>query len=132
MHNKSEGTLEFTNLLFIPKTAPFDLFDPERKTKINLYINRVFISNDLDGVIPTWLRFIKGILDTTSLDLNVSREMVQNNPVLKKISKSLTKRVLSELKKRLKKDEENYNAFWGQFGKVLKEGLYEDLSLIHI
>ena len=128
LHNKSEGTLEFTNLLFIPKTAPFDLFDPERKTKINLYINRVFISNDLDGVIPTWLRFIKGILDTTSLDLNVSREMVQNNPVLKKISKSLTKRVLSELKKRLKKDEETYDAFWEQFGKVLKEGLYEDIE----
>ena len=128
LHNKSEGTLEFTNLLFIPKTAPFDLFDPERKTKINLYINRVFISNDLEGVIPTWLRFIKGILDTTSLDLNVSREMVQNNPVLKKISKSLTKRVLSELKKRLKKDEIEYDAFWEQFGKVLKEGLYEDIE----
>ena len=128
LHNKSEGTLEFTNLLFIPKTAPFDLFDPERKTKINLYINRVFISNDLEGVIPTWLRFIKGILDTTSLDLNVSREMVQNNPVLKKISKSLTKRVLSELKKRLKKDEIAYDAFWEQFGKVLKEGLYEDIE----
>ena len=128
LHNKSEGTLEFTNLLFIPKTAPFDLFDPERKTKINLYINRVFISNDLEGVIPTWLRFIKGILDTTSLDLNVSREMVQNNPVLKKISKSLTKRVLTELKKRLKKDEVAYDAFWEQFGKVLKEGLYEDIE----
>ena len=128
LHNKSEGTLEFTNLLFIPKTAPFDLFDPERKTKINLYINRVFISNDLEGVIPTWLRFIKGILDTSSLDLNVSREMVQNNPVLKKISKSLTKRVLSELKKRLKKDEVAYDAFWEQFGKVLKEGLYEDIE----
>ena len=128
LHNKSEGTLEFTNLLFIPKTAPFDLFDPERKTKINLYINRVFISNDMEGVIPTWLRFIKGILDTTSLDLNVSREMVQNNPVLKKISKSLTKRVLSELKKRLKKDEVAYDAFWEQFGKVLKEGLYEDIE----
>jgi len=128
LHNKSEGTLEFSNLLFIPKTAPFDLFDPERKTKINLYINRVFISNDLEGVIPTWLRFIKGILDTTSLDLNVSREMVQNNPVLKKISKSLTKRVLSELKKRLKKDEVAYDAFWEQFGKVLKEGLYEDIE----
>ena len=128
LHNKSEGTLEFTNLLFIPKTAPFDLFDPERKTKINLYINRVFISNDLEGVIPSWLRFIKGILDTTSLDLNVSREMVQNNPVLKKISKSLTKRVLSELKKRLKKDEVAYDAFWEQFGKVLKEGLYEDIE----
>ena len=128
LHNKSEGTLEFTNLLFIPKTAPFDLFDPERKTKINLYINRVFISNDLEGVIPTWLRFIKGILDTSSLDLNVSREMVQNNPVLKKISKSLTKRVLSELKKRLKKDAVAYDAFWEQFGKVLKEGLYEDIE----
>ena len=128
LHNKSEDTLEFTNILFIPKTAPFDLFDPERKTKINLYINRVFISNDLEGVIPTWLRFIKGILDTTSLDLNVSREMVQNNPVLKKISKSLTKRVLSELKKRLKKDEVAYDAFWEQFGKVLKEGLYEDIE----
>ena len=128
LHNKSEGTLEFTNLLFIPQTAPFDLFDPERKTKINLYINRVFISNDLEGVIPTWLRFIKGILDTSSLDLNVSREMVQNNPVLKKISKSLTKRVLSELKKRLKKDEVAYDAFWEQFGKVLKEGLYEDIE----
>ena len=128
LHNKSEGTLEFTNLLFIPKTAPFDLFDPERKTKVNLYINRVFISNDLEGVIPTWLRFIKGILDTSSLDLNVSREMVQNNPVLKKISKSLTKRVLSELKKRLKKDEVAYDAFWEQFGKVLKEGLYEDIE----
>ena len=128
LHNKSEGTLEFTNLLFIPKTAPFDLFDPERKTKINLYINRDIISNDLEGVIPTWLRFIKGILDTTSLDLNVSREMVQNNPVLKKISKSLTKRVLSELKKRLKKDEVAYDAFWEQFGKVLKEGLYEDIE----
>ena len=128
LHNKSEGTLEFTNLLFMPKTAPFDLFDPERKTKVNLYINRVFISNDLEGVIPTWLRFIKGILDTSSLDLNVSREMVQNNPVLKKISKSLTKRVLSELKKRLKKDEVAYDAFWEQFGKVLKEGLYEDIE----
>ena len=126
LHNKTEGSIDFTNLLYIPKTAPFDLFEPERKTKINLYINRVFISQDVDGVIPTWLRFVKGILDTTSLDLNVSREMVQNSPVIKKISKSVTKRILSELKKKLKKDEAGYDTFWEQFGKVLKEGLYED------
>ena len=126
LHNKTEGSIDFTNLLYIPKTAPFDLFEPERKTKVNLYINRVFISQDVDGVIPTWLRFVKGILDTTSLDLNVSREMVQNSPVIKKISKSVTKRILSELKKKLKKDEAGYDTFWGQFGKVLKEGLYED------
>ena len=126
LHNKTEGSIDFTNLLYIPKTAPFDLFEPERKTKVSLYINRVFISQDVDGVIPTWLRFVKGILDTTSLDLNVSREMVQNSPVIKKISKSVTKRILSELKKKLKKDEAGYDTFWGQFGKVLKEGLYED------
>ena len=126
IHNKTEGSIDFTNLLYVPKTAPFDLFEPERKTKVGLYINRVFISQDVDGIIPTWLRFVKGILDTTSLDLNVSREMVQNSPVIKKISKSLTKRVLSELKKKMKKDKEGYDAFWDQFGKVLKEGLYED------
>lgn len=128
LHNKTEGSIDFTNLLYIPKTAPFDLFEPERKTKVSLYINRVFISQDVDGVIPTWLRFVKGILDTTSLDLNVSREMVQNSPVIKKISKSVTKRILSELKKKLKKDEAGYDAFWEQFGKVLKEGLYEDFE----
>ena len=128
LHNKTEGSIDFTNLLFVPTTAPFDLFEPERKTKVSLYINRVFISQDVDGIIPTWLRFVKGILDTTSLDLNVSREMVQNSPVIKKISKSVTKKVLSELKKKLKKDEAEYDAFWEQFGKVLKEGLYEDFE----
>ena len=128
LHNRTEGSLDFTNLLFIPKTAPFDLFEPERKTKVSLYINRVFISEDVDGIIPSWLRFVKGILDTTSLDLNVSREMVQSSPVIKKISKSVTKRILSELKKKMKKDDVNYDAFWNQFGKVLKEGLYEDFE----
>jgi len=126
IHNKTEGSIDFTNLLFIPKTAPFDLFEPERKTRLSLYINRVFISKDIDGLIPTWLRFVQGILDTTSLDLNVSRELVQNSPVLRKISKSITKKVLSELKKNLKKDPKEYDAFWSQFGKVIKEGLYED------
>ncbi len=128
LHNRTEGSIDFTNLLFIPKTAPFDLFEPERKAKVSLYINRVFISQDVDSIIPSWLRFVKGVLDTTSLDLNVSREMVQSSPVIKKISKSVTKRILSELKKKMKKDDVNYDAFWGQFGKVLKEGLYEDFE----
>jgi len=128
LHNKTEGSIDFTNLLFVPKTAPFDLFEPERKTKVSLYINRVFISQDVNGMVPTWLRFVKGILDTTSLDLNVSREMVQNSPVIRKISKSVTKKVLSELKKKRKKDEAEYDAFWEQFGKVIKEGLYEDFE----
>jgi molecular chaperone HtpG len=128
LHNRTEGSIDFTNLLFIPKTAPFDLFEPERKAKVSLYINRVFISQDVNGIIPSWLRFVKGVLDTTSLDLNVSREMVQSSPVIQKISKSVTKRILSELKKKMKKDDVNYDAFWGQFGKVLKEGLYEDFE----
>ena len=126
IHNKTEGAIDFTNLLFIPKTAPFDLYEPERKTRLSLYINRVFISKDIDGLIPTWLRFVQGILDTSSLDLNVSRELVQNSPILKKIAKSITKRIVSELKKKLKKDNIEYDAFWSQFGKVIKEGLYED------
>lgn len=128
LHNKSEGTLEFTNLLFVPTQAPFDLFEPEKKTNISLYINRVFITDEIQDVIPTWLRFVKGILDTSSLDLNVSREMVQNSPVLKKISKAIAKRVISGLKKKLTKEEEAYDAFWGNFGKVIKEGLYEDFE----
>ena len=104
LHNRSEGTLEFTNLLFLPSNAPFDLFDPERKSKLNLYINRVFITNDLDAILPKWLRFVQGVLDTSSLDLNVSRELVQSSPVLGKIKKAITKRVISELKKAMKKD----------------------------
>ena len=128
LHNRSEGTLEFTNLLFVPSRAPFDLYDPERKSKLSLYINRVFITNDLDAVLPKWLRFVQGILDTTSLDLNVSRELVQSSPVLGKIKKAITKRVIGELKKKLKNDAEGYDAFWTQFGRVIKEGLYEDFE----
>lgn len=128
LHNKAEGTLEFTNLLFVPSRAPFDLYDPERKSKLNLYINRVFITNDLDTILPKWLRFVQGVLDTTSLDLNVSRELVQSSPVLGKIKKVITKRIIGELKKKLKKDPQAYDAFWEQFGKVIKEGLYEDFE----
>lgn len=128
LHNKSEGTLEFTNLLFVPSKAPFDLFDPERKSKLNLYINRVFITNELETLLPKWLRFVQGVLDTTSLDLNVSRELVQSSPVLGKIKKAITKRIIGELKKKLKKDAVAYDEFWVQFGKVIKEGLYEDFE----
>ncbi len=128
LHNRSEGTLEFTNLLFVPSRAPFDLYDPERKSKLSLYINRVFITNELDAVLPKWLRFVQGILDTTSLDLNVSRELVQSSPVLSKIKKAIIKRVIGELKKKLKNDTEGYDAFWAQFGRVIKEGLYEDFE----
>jgi molecular chaperone HtpG len=128
LHNRSEGTLEFTNLLFVPSSAPFDLFDPERKSKLNLYINRVFITNDLDAILPKWLRFVQGVLDTSSLDLNVSRELIQSSPFVGKIKKAITKRVISELKKAMKKDPKAYDAFWEQFGKVLKEGLYEDID----
>ena len=128
LHNKAEGTLEFTNLLFVPSRAPFDLYDPERKSKLNLYINRVFITNDLDTILPKWLRFVQGVLDTSSLDLNVSRELVQSSPVLGKIKKVIIKRILGELKKKLKKDPKAYDAFWEQFGKVIKEGLYEDFE----
>ena len=126
MHNKAEGAVEFTNLLFLPSQKPFDLFDPERKTKVQLYVNRVFITDELKDLIPEWLRFVRGIIDTASLDLNVSREMLQHNATLLKIRKAVTKRVLSELAKKVKKDPQEYEAFWANFGRVLKEGIYED------
>lgn len=126
LHNKAEGAVEFTNLLFLPSQKPFDLFDPERKTKVQLYVNRVFITDELKDLIPEWLRFVRGIIDTASLDLNVSREMLQHNATLLKIRKAVTKRVLSELGKKVKKDPQAYEAFWANFGRVLKEGIYED------
>ena len=126
LHNKAEGAVEFTNLLFLPSQKPFDLFDPERKTKVQLYVNRVFITDELKDLIPEWLRFVRGIIDTASLDLNVSREMLQHNATLLKIRKAVTKRVLSELAKKVKKDAQAYEAFWANFGRVLKEGIYED------
>ena len=126
LHNKAEGAVEFTNLLFLPSQKPFDLFDPERKTKVQLYVNRVFITDELKDLIPEWLRFVRGIIDTGSLDLNVSREMLQHNATLLKIRKAVTKRVLSELAKKVKKDSQAYEAFWANFGRVLKEGIYED------
>ena len=125
MHWKAEGKIEYTSLLFIPTSRPFDLFHPERKPRVKLYVKRVFITEDSEDVLPGWLRFVRGIVDSEDLPLNISREMLQNNPVLAKIRQGLIKRVLSELKKKAEKAPEEFAAFWENFGPVLKEGLYE-------
>ena len=124
LHYRAEGAIEYTALLFIPEKAPFNLFQPDRKSNIQLYVNRVFISDDIPDFMPYFLRFVCGVIDTKDLPLNVSREMLQQTPVLTKIKTGLTRRILSELKKRAEKSDE-YNAFWNQFGIVFKEGLYE-------
>ncbi len=126
LHNKAEGRIEYTNLLFIPSSAPFDLFHPDRKHGIKLYVKRVFITDDCEGLVPRWLRFLRGVVDSEDLPLNISREMLQNNPVLARIKTAVCKRVLSELEKKSTKAAEEYAAFWQNFGAVLKEGIYED------
>ena len=126
LHNVSEGTVSFTNLLCIPEMRPYDLFDPARKPKVKLYINRVFITDDTDALIPGWLRFVRGIIDTSDIDLNVSRELLQHNQTLSRIGKAVVKRIITELTKLHDKDKETYDKLWDQFGIVLKEGLYED------
>ena len=126
MHNNTEGTTSYTNLICIPSTRPFDLFNPDRKSSLKLYINRVFITDKCDALIPSYLRFVKGLVDTQDIDLNVSREMLQNNPAVAKISKSLVGKIIRELKKVSEKNKEGYNNFWKEYGAVLKEGLYED------
>ncbi|WP_135080950.1 molecular chaperone HtpG [Terasakiella sp. SH-1] len=128
MHNRVEGVIEYTNLLFIPGSRPMDLFTPERKNHLKLYVNRVFITDDCDEVIPQYLRFVRGVVDSGDLPLNVSREMLQHNPVLAKIKAGLTKKVLGELKKKAEKDAEGYASFWENFGAVMKEGIYEDFA----
>jgi molecular chaperone HtpG len=126
LHNKVEGVMSYTNLLFIPTMAPFDLFTPERKGHVKLYVNRVFITEDCEGLLPPYLRFLRGIVDSEDLPLNISREMFQHDPRLAKIKTGLTKRVLGELKKKAEKKPEEYASFWENFGAVLKEGIYED------
>ncbi|MGC6473213.1 MAG: molecular chaperone HtpG, partial [Candidatus Puniceispirillaceae bacterium] len=126
MHNSTEGLLNYTSLLFVPTARPFDLFNPDRKSRMSLYINRVFITDECEDIVPPWLRFIRGVIDTPDMDLNVSREMLQKNPAVQKIGKALIKRILGELKKKKEKEPESYEEFWDQFGLVLKEGLYED------
>ena len=128
LHNRTEGALNYTSLLFIPSQRPMDLFNPDRKSRMQLYINKVFITDECEEFVPPWLRFVKGVIDTPDLDLNVSREMLQHNPAVVKIGKAVVKRILSELDKKKKKDFEAYQQFWEQFGIVLKEGLYEDID----
>jgi molecular chaperone HtpG len=129
IHNRVEGVISYTNLLFVPGMQPFDLFEPERKSHVKLYVNRVFITEDAKGLLPTFLRFLRGVVDSEDLSLNVSREMLQSDPKLAKIRTSLTKKVLTELKKKAEKDPEAYAAFWKNFGAVLKEGLIEEAGL---
>jgi molecular chaperone HtpG len=125
-HFKAEGKIEYTGLLFVPEERPFDLFDPRRQHRVKLYVRRVFITDDCEGLLPGYLRFLKGVVDTQDLPLNISREMLQNNPLIAKIRQAITKRVLTELEKRAEKDAEGYAKFWSNFGAVLKEGIYED------
>ena len=129
-HNKNEGTIEYTNLLFIPTNKTFDLFHPDRKTRVKLYINRVFINDEGIEIIPKYLRFLRGVVDSSDLPLNISRETLQHNLILEKISKSIIKRVLGELYKKLKEDKNSYINFWKNFGAAIKEGLCEH-SLNH-
>jgi len=126
LHNKAEGKIEYTNLLFIPSSKPFDLMNPERKHKVKLYVKRVFITDDCEDLMPGYLRFVRGIVDSEDLPLNVSREMLQHNVLVSHIKKALMKRVFSELKKKSTKKPDEYATFWDNFGAVLKEGLYED------
>ncbi|MDX1738661.1 MAG: molecular chaperone HtpG [Alphaproteobacteria bacterium] len=125
IHFHAEGMLEYSGMVFIPTMRPFDLFNPERMSKLKLYVKRVFITDECDDLLPKHLRFLRGVVDSEDLPLNISREMLQNNPILSKIRNGVTKRVMSELEKRAESDAENYNAFWENFGMVLKEGLYE-------
>jgi molecular chaperone HtpG len=126
LHNRAEGTLEYTSLLFVPASKPFDLFDPERKHRVKLYVRRVFVTDDCQPLLPAYLRFLKGIVDSEDLPLNVSREMLQSNPMLARMQAQITKRVLGELAKKAKDAPAEYAKFWDNFGAVLKEGLYED------
>lgn len=128
IHNKVEGNLEYTSLLFIPKKAPYDMWEPKRKAGVKLYAKRVFIMEDNEELMPLYLRFIKGIIDTADLPLNVSREILQGSKVVDTIRKANVKRVLSELEKMSKKDPEKYSEFWNEFGMVMKEGIVEDFA----
>jgi molecular chaperone HtpG len=129
LHNRVEGMVSHTSLLYVPSSAPFNLYDAERKSHVKLYVNRVFISENTKGLIPTYLRFLRGVVDSEDLSLNVSREMLQSDPALAKIKTALTKKVIGALKKKAQKAADEYSTFWGNFGAVFKEGLIEDPSL---
>ncbi|MGO8868418.1 MAG: molecular chaperone HtpG [Alphaproteobacteria bacterium] len=128
LHYRAEGKLDYSALLYVPSTPPFDLFHPERKGHLRLYVKRVFITEDCPGLLPSWLRFLRGIVDSEDLPLNVSREMLQKNPLLARIRSGLVKRVLDALDKRAREDAADYAKFCESFGAVLKEGIYEDTA----
>ncbi|AMN41386.1 molecular chaperone HtpG [Rhodoplanes sp. Z2-YC6860] len=125
VHFRAEGRHEFTTLAFVPSARPFNLFDPGRKSRMKLYVKRVFITGDAE-ILPHYLRFVRGIVDSADLPLSLSREMIQTSPILAAIKKSVTGRVLSDLEKLADSDAEAYGKIWDQFGPVLKEGIYED------
>jgi len=124
-HWKAEGKIEFTALLYMPTMRPYDLYDPTRKHGVRLYVRRVFITDNCEGLIYPWLRFLRGVVDSEDLPLNISREMLQLNPVITKIRGAVAKRMLSDLDKLSRDDPPAFNAAWRQFGPVIKEGLYD-------
>ena len=125
LHNKAEGKVEYTSLLYVPGIKPFDLFHPERTRRVKLYVKRVYITDEGVELIPPYLRFLRGVVDSADLPLNISRETLQKSAVLDKIRESITSRVLSEFKKRAEKDPAEYMKFWDNFGAAIKEGLCE-------
>ncbi|KFG88258.1 High temperature protein G [Sphingobium herbicidovorans NBRC 16415] len=127
LHYRAEGLHEYAVLAFIPEVKPFDLFDPDRTGRMKLYVRRVFITDEAE-ILPRYLRFVRGLVDSSDLPLNVSREMIQQSPVLAAIQKGVSNRVLTELEKLSAKDGDAYIKFWDDFGAVLKEGLYEDYT----
>ena len=127
-HNKVEGTTEYTNLLYIPKRAPWDLWNREQQHGVKLYVKRVFIMDDAEQLMPTYLRFVRGLVDSNDLPLNVSREILQDNKITRSMRNGSTKKVLQILKKLAKDNKEEYQQFWDTFGNVLKEGPAEDHS----
>jgi molecular chaperone HtpG len=127
VHFRAEGRHEYTMLAFIPGSRPFDLFDPERSGRIKLYVKRVFITDEAE-IMPRYLRFVRGVVDSADLPLNVSREMIQESPILSSIKKGATSRILGDLEKLAEKEPESYTKIWDNFGAVLKEGIYDDFE----
>ena len=127
LHFKAEGSIEYNALLYIPSSASYDLFQPDRQQSLKLYVNKVFISDKVEGLMPAYLRFIKGVIDSSDLPLNISREMLQQNALIAKIRQGTVSRILKELKKRMS-NYEDYLKFWNAFGTAFKEGIYEDFS----
>ncbi len=127
-HNKVEGKLEYTSLLYLPSRAPFDMWNRDAVRGLKLYVQRVFIMDDAEQFLPLYLRFVKGVIDSNDISLNVSREILQKDPAVDSMKSALTKRVLDMLSKLKKKDKENYQKFWNEFGQVLKEGPAEDYA----